>query len=100
MQVSVARSLRTRHESHLSAFVEHHARHPDFTQQVQGRQSAKAIFRKPDESFQPMTHARQAQHATFVSDAKLKLQMACLHRDSDAETVNGQNPRLGYLRGG
>ena len=45
-----------------------------------------------------MIHARQAQPATFVSDAILNLQVACLHRDSDAETVEGQNSRPGDLR--
>jgi hypothetical protein len=34
-----------------------------------------------------------------MSDAKFNLQMACLHRDSDAEAVHNQDPRLGDLPG-
>jgi hypothetical protein len=44
-------------------------------------------------------HAGQAQAATFMSDAKFNLQMACLHRDSDAEALHNQDPRLGDLPG-
>jgi hypothetical protein len=88
MQVRVGRSCRARHESHLPASVEHHTRHPDFAQPIQGRQRAKAIFRKANETFQTVAHASEPDLTALRTNAILDFKMFGLHTHADAEAVD------------
>ena len=100
MRARIARCCRARDHSNFSESIQHYERSvANITQPSECGQRDKAVVPDAYEARQLVIGARNAQPATFMSDAILNLQMSCLHGDSDAETVKREDSGLGDLRG-